>query len=80
MRGTGAVGLNGTTLYAYYMRDRSFTRVRISVDEADGLNIFDGLRVRIKLPGQEVDDLLITSTSRVPPYVWVNLEPIARQK
>jgi hypothetical protein len=79
MRGAGPVGVNGTTLYAYFTRDNGCVRLRISVDEADGLNVFAGLRVRIALPDQEAADLLITSASRTPPYVWLDLEPIGRR-
>lgn len=80
MRGAGPVGVNGTTLYAYYTQENRYVRVRISVDEADGLNVFAGLRVRVTLPDQEAADLLITAANRVPPYVWLHLEPIGRQR
>ncbi len=77
MRGTGPVAINGTTVYAYYMLANSLVRVRISVDETDRLGIVDGLRVEITLPGQEAMDLLVTATNRIPPYVWLHLEPLA---
>jgi hypothetical protein len=77
MRGTGPVAINGTTVYAYYMLANSLVRVRISVDETDRLGIIDGLRVKVALPGQEAMNLLVTATNRIPPYVWLHLEPLA---
>jgi hypothetical protein len=76
MRGTGPVAINGAMVYAYYTTDSSSVRVRISVDETDRLNIIDGLRLRIALPGQETMDLLVVETNRNPPYVWLHLEPL----
>lgn len=78
MRGTGPVGVNGNTVYAYYMADSSLCRVRISVDEFDRFGIVDGLRVLVTLPGQKTMDLLVTATKRIPPYVWLHLEPLGR--
>ena len=77
MRGTGPVGVNGTIVYAYFVLASGSVRVRVSVDEADRLGIVDGLRLQVALPGQETVDLLITATNRIPPYVWLHLEPRA---
>lgn len=78
MRGIGPIGVNGTTVYAYYTIESNTVRVRVSVDEADGLNIVAGLRIRLTLPEQTSRDLLVTAINRNPPYVWMNLEPVAR--
>lgn len=77
MRGTGPVAVNGTTVYAYYMQDDNLLRVRISVDEAERLGIFDGLRVAVALPSEETKNLLVTALNRIPPYVWVHLKMLA---
>ena len=77
MRGTGPVGFNGTTVYAYYTQNDSALRLRISVDEADRLGLIDGMRLRITLPGKKAMDFLATATERNPPYVWLQLQPLA---
>ena len=77
MRGTGPVGVNGITIYAYYLRFRNAVRVRVSVDEADRLGLADGLRVKVTLPGQDAMDVLIMAAKAIPPYVWLDLELLA---
>jgi hypothetical protein len=76
MRGTGPVGVNGTTVYAYYTQEKSSIRIRISVDEADRLGLADGMRLKIALPGREAREFLATASDRIPPYVWLYLEPL----
>jgi hypothetical protein len=77
MRGTGPVGVNGTTVYAYYTQNDSSLRLRISIDDADRLGLIDGMRIKIILPGHKATDFLATATERTPPYVWLQLEPLA---
>jgi hypothetical protein len=77
MRGTGPVVVNGTTLYAYFMNVGPSVRVRVSVDEADRMGLVEGVRARVLLPGETPVDVLVTAANRVPPYVWVHLEPLA---
>jgi hypothetical protein len=76
MRGTGPVGVNGTTVYAYYTQNEGPLRLRLSVDEADRLGLIDGMRLKITLPGKKAMDFLATATERNPPYVWLQLEPL----
>lgn len=80
MRGIGPVRVNGTTVYGYYMLDSNAVRLRVSVDEAEGLSLVAGLRIRLTLPGQDARDLLVTAANQNPPYVWLNLEPVARSE
>lgn len=78
MRGAGPVTVNGATVYAYYTQDHGPLRLRISVDEADRLGLIDGMRLKIALPGQTVPcDYLAAAAERNPPYVWLELEPLA---
>jgi hypothetical protein len=79
MRGTGLVGVNGTNVYAYFLLASNSVRVRLSVDETDRLGILDGLRVRVTLPGKEALDVFVKATNRIPPYVWLDLEPLTRR-
>jgi hypothetical protein len=69
--------MNGVTVYAYYTREDETVQVRISVDEADRLGLVDGLRVRLALPGQEAANLLVMMATRTPPFVWLQLRPLA---
>ncbi len=77
MRGTGPIGVNGSTVYAYYTQNNGSVRLRISVDEADRLGLLDGMRLKITLPGNKAMDFLATATERNPPYVWLQLDPLA---
>jgi hypothetical protein len=77
MRGTGPIAVAGTTLYAYYTEDAGALRVRVSVDEWDRLGLCEGQRVRVGLPGREPAELLLTAAARTPPFVWLDLAPLA---
>ena len=79
MRGTGLVGWGRDVLYAYFMVDGGSTRVRLSVDEADRLDVVQGLRVRLALPGREPADGLVMGVRREPPFAWVELAPLANR-
>lgn len=77
MRGAGPVGWGGEIVYAYFTADAGVTRVRVSVDEADRLDVVAGKRVRLVLPGAGPVDALIVRVRREPPFVWVELTPLA---
>lgn len=77
MRGTGPVQLNGQLVYAYFTTSAGAVRVRVSVDEADRLDLLAGVRVRIRLPDAEAAEFLVTAARRDPPFVWLDLQPLA---
>ena len=77
MRGTGPVGWGGEVVYAYFTVNAGVTRVRVSVDEADRLNVVEGQRVAIALPGAAVAEGLVVRVRREPPFVWVELTALA---
>lgn len=77
MRGTGAVAVNGTTVYAYFAVVGRAVRLRLSIDECDRLDLLDGRPVRVGLPGAGPASGLVTATRRVPPFVWVQVEAAA---
>lgn len=77
MRGTGPVGWNAETVYAYFTTEGSTMRVRVSVDEADRLGLTEGQRVRLALPGAAAQDVLVTRVSRVPPFAWAEVTALA---
>ena len=80
MRGTGAVGWGNELVYAYLTTAGKTVRLRVSVDEADRLDVVAGQRVRLTLPGCEPDELLVMSVNRTPPFVWVELTSLATSR
>jgi hypothetical protein len=77
MRGAGPVGWGGEVLYAYFTVAGGVTRVRLSADDADRLDVIEGLRVKLVLPGAEPFDGLLVRVRREPPFVWIELTPLA---
>jgi hypothetical protein len=77
MRGVGPVGWGGEVVYCYYTAGAGVTRVRLSADDADRLDVVEGLRVRLALPGAEPADGLVVRVRREPPFAWVELTPLA---
>jgi hypothetical protein len=77
MRGAGPVRWGNETIYCYFTTDAGVTRVRLSADEADRFDVVEGLRVRLALPGAEPTDGLVVRVRREPPFVWIELTPLA---
>jgi hypothetical protein len=77
MRGTGAVRLNGQLVYAYFTTAETAVRMRVSADEADRLDLFPGLPVGVQLPDGEAGGFLVAATRAAPPFVWLDLVPLA---
>ena len=77
MRGAGAVNWGGATLYAYYTVSGAVTRVRLSADDADRVDVMEGQRVTLALPGAEPADELVVRVRREPPFVWVEVTRLA---
>jgi|GEM_PF-4823594 len=77
MRGAGPVEWGGEMIYAYFTIIGDVSRVRISLDEAYRLDVIEGLRVTVRLPGREPADGLILRVQREPPFVWIELSPVA---
>ena len=77
MRGAGAIQWDGVTLYGYFTVAGGVTRVRLSAEDADRLDVLAGRRVRLGLPGAEPSDGLVERVRREPPFAWVELTPLA---
>jgi hypothetical protein len=77
MRGAGAVNWGGELLYVYFTTSGSVTRVRLSADDADRLDVIEGRRVTLALPGAEPFDGLLVRVRREPPFVWIELTALA---
>jgi hypothetical protein len=80
MRGTGAVGWGNEVVYAYLTTIGKTVRLRVSVDEADRLDVVAGQRVRLTLPGCEPAELLVTAVNSMPPFVWVELTSLVASR
>lgn len=76
MHGTGPVGLGREVVYAHYTEGDGVTHVRLSVDEWDRLGLHEGQRVAVALPERPAADELLVAAVRVPPFVWLELEPL----
>ena len=76
MRGAGPIVWCGEVVYGYFTADAGVTRVRFSVDEADRLDVAEGRRVAVTLPGQVPADGLVVRVQREPPFVWIELTPV----
>ena len=77
MRGAGPVVWGDETVYAYFTVIGSVTRVRVSLDEAYRLDVVEGLRVKVRLPGQEPADELVVRVRQEPPFAWIELTRVA---
>ena len=74
MNGTGPVEINGGVVYAYFTEDeRGGLSARLSADEWERLGLHAGQWVRVRFPGQDVVELLLTAVSPAPPVVWLTL-------
>jgi hypothetical protein len=73
MRGTGPVKWGSEVVYTFFTMEENVINVRLSMDEADRLNVIEGVRVNITLPHRTPVNLLVTAIVREPPFVWVEL-------
>jgi hypothetical protein len=77
MRGAGPVRWGNELVYCYFTVGAGVTRVRLSADEADRLDVVEGMRVRLALPSAAAEDGLVVRVRREPPFAWVELTPLA---
>lgn len=66
MRGAGAVNWGGELLYAYFSVSGSVIRVRLSADDADRLDVIEGRRVVLTLPGTGAAEAFVARVRREP--------------
>ena len=78
MRSNGPVMLNGSLVYGYFQASAGGTRLRLSVDEFDRLNLCEGQRVRATWPNSEPAEWLLLGVERTPPFVWLELRALAK--
>jgi hypothetical protein len=80
MRGAGPVSVGGVTVYGYFDATGGGVRLRLSVDDWDRLDLCEGRRVAVRLPGRDAEELLVAAADRVPPFVWADLTPAAKRR
>jgi hypothetical protein len=68
--------LNGQLVYAYFTSADDTIRMRVSVDEADRLDLLTGRPIRVQLPDGEATGFLVAASRAVPPFVWLDLQPL----
>ncbi|HEY1187726.1 MAG TPA: hypothetical protein VGE74_08715 [Gemmata sp.] len=74
MRGTGPVTIGRETVYAYFMEAGRALRLRLSADECERFDLFEGRQIRIRFNGQEPASGLVMAVAHAPPFVWVEVE------
>ncbi len=84
MHGTRPVTIGGEVVYAYFTEAGRAARLRLSADECDRLDLFEGQQVRLEqvegqqvrlgLDGREPAGALVTAVAPAPPFVWVEVE------
>lgn len=74
MRGTGAVTIGKGVVYAYFTVEGRAARLRLSADDCEQFDLFEGQQVRIGLPDRDATVALVTGVVPAPPFAWVEVE------
>ena len=71
----GVVALGGKQVYAYVERGSTAGgwRVRVGLDEFDGLGLHPFQWVRTRLPRRTEEALYFAGLREQPPFVWLDL-------
>lgn len=64
----------GMAVYAYLTTDGDAARVRVSIEEADRLDLLPGKQLRVGLPDRTPGSALVTAVTPEPPFAWVEME------
>lgn len=79
MRGSTAVTFGKEVVYAFVSVDGGRTRLRVSADECDRLDLFQGKQVNLTVEDGE-QQVLVTEMKRELPFVWLVVEFPARSR
>jgi hypothetical protein len=60
-------------IYAYYVVTGTSVMVRVSGEESDRLDLFEGKQIHFGFPGREVKSALLLAVLREPPFVWIEM-------
>jgi hypothetical protein len=74
MGGTKAVRFGKELVYVFISTEGGKTRLRVSADECDRLDLFVGNQVPMGLDGGQTVRALVVGVTRQPPFVWVAVE------
>jgi hypothetical protein len=69
-----SIAVNGSELWAFVVELADGLRVRFSLDDWLRLNLSEGRRIPVRLPGREDVWLFVTAVTELPPIVWVTME------
>jgi len=69
--GSVLVALNGAEVWAYVVETDDGLRVRFDLDDWQWMDLGQGQRVPVRLPGKGDVWLFITNVTELPPIVWV---------
>lgn len=72
-KGTGGIVIAGRTLYGLFVVRQDGLRIRVSPDDWDRLNLHEGERVRVALPGGRATDYFVYRETWTDPGYWVEL-------
>ena len=71
---TRAVRFGNELVYAFITTEGGKTKLRLSADECDRLDLFAGNQVPLGLDGGEAVRVLVVGVTREPPFAWVTVE------
>jgi hypothetical protein len=67
------IALNGAEVWAHVVETDDGLRVRFDIDDWQRMNLGQGQRLPVRLPGKDDAWLFITNFTEQPPVVWVTL-------
>ncbi len=73
--GSGGIVVAGRTLYGQYVATRDGLRIRVGADDWARLNLHEGERVAVALPGGRAADYFVYRETWTDPGYWVELAP-----
>lgn len=75
MYSTGPVTVGREVIYAHYSVDGPEVSVRISGDESDRLDLFEGKLIWFSYAGKEPFSTHLLALVPDPPFMWVKMTP-----
>lgn len=74
MRRTVTIRIGTGVAYACVTEGERSALLRLSADECDRFDLFEGQQVRVGLPDREPAVALVTGVVPAPPFAWVEVE------
>ena len=73
MNGAEQIALNGAEVWANVVELDCGLRMRLSLDDWEGIGLYRGQRVPVRRPGRRDEWLFLAEVVELPPLVWVVL-------